>query len=103
MIPLLPRPKAQEATGRGDSRKPRLTGEGDFVSTEYPSRPSEKRKRRKSAFAQNSSTAVTTPWCFGPPTPEEKARRLAELRVVLADSAPAFRARLRAREQGEQL
>jgi hypothetical protein len=72
------------------------------VSTHNPSRPSEKRKRRKSTFAQNSSAAITPPRCFGTPTPEEKARRLAALRAVLADSAPAFQARLRAGEQGEQ-
>jgi len=72
------------------------------VSTEYPSRPSEKRKRRKSTAAQNSSAAVTPPRCFGMPTPEEKARRLAVLRAVLADSAPEFQARIDAGEQGEQ-
>jgi hypothetical protein len=72
------------------------------VSTHNPSRPSEKRKRRKSAFAQNSSPTAAPPQCFGTPTPEEKARRLAALRAVLADSAPAFQARLRAGEQGEQ-
>ncbi len=70
------------------------------MSTEYPSRPSEKRKRRKSAFAQNSSAAVAPPRCFGPLTPEDRARRVAELRTVLA--APAFQARLRAGERGEQ-
>ena len=93
---------ADQATGRGDSRKPRLTGEGDFVSTHYPSKPSEKRKRRKSAFAENSSAAVAPPRCFGTPTPEEKARRLAALRAVLADSAPEFQDRIDAVEQGEQ-
>ena len=35
-------------------------------------------------------------------TPEEKARRLAVLRAVLADSAPEFQARIDAGEQGEQ-
>ncbi len=72
------------------------------MSTHNPSRPSEKRKRRKSAFAQNSSATAAPPRCFGTPTPEEKARRLAALRAVLADSAPEFQARFRAGEQGEQ-
>ena len=72
------------------------------MPTHNPSKPSEKRKRRKSAFAQNSSVAVAPPQCFGTPTPEEKARRLAALRAVLADSAPEFQARLRAGGQGEQ-
>ena len=72
------------------------------MSTHNPSRPSEKRKRRKSAFAQNSSATAAPPQCFGTPTPEEKARRLAVLRAVLADSAPEFQARIDAGERGEQ-
>src|SRR5512144_3006589 len=98
----LPRPKAREATGRGDLRKPRLTGEGDFVSTRNPSKPSEKRKRRKSAFTEISPAAVAPPRCFGTPTPEAKARPLAVLRAVLAESAPEFQARIDAGEQGGQ-
>ena len=98
----MPRPNAHQATGRGDSRKPRLTGEGDFVSTHHPSKPSEEGKRRKSAFAENSSATAAPPQCFGTPTPEEKARRLAELRTALAGAAPTFQARLRAGEQGER-
>ncbi len=72
------------------------------MSTHNPSRPSEKRKRRKSAFAQNSSPTAAPPQCFGTPTPEEKARRLAALRAVLADSAPAFQARARRAGEGQQ-
>ncbi len=72
------------------------------MSTHNPSRPSEKRKRRKSAFAQNSPATAAPPQCFGTPTPEEKARRLAVLRAVLTDSAPEFQARIDAGEQGEQ-
>jgi hypothetical protein len=72
------------------------------VSTHHPSKPFEKRKCRKSAFTGISPAAVAPPRCFGTPTPEEKARRLAVLRTVLADSAPEFQARLRAGEQGEQ-
>ena len=88
--------------GRGDSRKPRLTGEGDFVSIRNPSKPSEKRKRRKSAFTEVSPAAVALPRCFGTPTPEEKARRLAALRAALADSAPTFQARARRAGEGQQ-
>ena len=72
------------------------------MSTHHPSKPSEEGKRRKSAFAENSSATATPPRCVGPPTPEEKARRLAVLRAVLADSAPEFQARIDAGEQGEQ-
>ena len=72
------------------------------MSTYHPSKPSEEGKRRKSAFAENSSATAAPPRCFGTPTPEEKARRLAVLRAVLADSAPEFQARIDAGEQGEQ-
>ena len=72
------------------------------MSTHNPSRPSEKRKRRKSALTEISSVAVAPPRCFGTPTPDEKARRLAVLRAVLADSAPKFQTRIDAGEQGEQ-
>jgi hypothetical protein len=72
------------------------------VSIRNPSKPSEKRKRRKSAFTEVSPAAVALPRCFGTPTPEEKARRLAVLRAELADSAPEFQARLRAGERGKQ-
>ena len=54
------------------------------------------------AFAEISSATADPPRCSGPPTPEEKARRLAVLRAVLADSAPAFQARIDAGERGEQ-
>ena len=72
------------------------------MSTHNPSKPSEKRKRRKSAFTEISPAAVAPPWCLGTPTPEEKARCLAVLRPVLADSAPEFQARIDAGEQGER-
>jgi hypothetical protein len=75
----MPRPsKATNLTGRGDPRKPRLTGEGDFVSIHNPSKPSEERKRRKSVFTEISSAAVAPPQCFDTPTPDEKARRNGE-------------------------
>ena len=77
-------------------------GEGDFVSTRHPSKPSEEGKRRKSAFAENSSAAVAPPRSSGTPTPDEKARRLAVLRALLADAAPAFQARIDAGDRGEQ-
>ena len=72
------------------------------MPTHNPSKPSEKRKRRSSAFTGISPAAVAPPRCFGSLTPEEKARRLALLRAVLADAAPEFQARIDAGEQGEQ-
>ena len=72
------------------------------MSTHNPSKPSEKRKRWKSAFAENSSATAAPPRCFDTPTPDEKARCLAVLRAVLADSASEFQARIDAGEQGER-
>ena len=72
------------------------------MSTEYPNKPSEEGKRRKSDFAEISSATTDPPRCFGTPTPDEKARRLAALRAVLVDAAPAFQARIDAEKRGEQ-
>ena len=58
-------------------------------------------KGRSDPFTEISPHAATTPRC-GPLSPEDRARRVAELRAALADSAPEFQARLRAGEQGEQ-
>ena len=69
------------------------------MSTRYPSKPPEEGKPRRPAFAGISSAAVAPPRCFGPPTPDERARRLAALRAALADAAPQFHAR--ARRAGE--
>ena len=70
------------------------------MSTRNPSKPSEEGKRRKSAFAENSSATTDPPRSSGTPTPDEKARRLAALKAVLADSAPAFQAHARRTGEG---
>ena len=98
----MPRPTATKLTAEATHENPGSRGEGDFVSTHHPSKPSEKCKRRSSAVAENSPAAVAPPRCLGTPTPEEKARRLARLRAVLADAAPEFQARIDTGEQGEQ-
>ena len=67
----------------------------------YCSRPTDCCKGRSDSVTEISSDAPTTRR-FGTPTPEEKARRLAVLRAVLADSAPEFQARIDAGERGEQ-
>ena len=72
-----------------------VTGEG--VLMRYSSRPSDCCKGRSEPIAENSSDA---PPRFGPLAPEDRARRVTELRAVL--SAPAFQARIRAGEQGER-
>jgi hypothetical protein len=69
------------------------------VRTGYSSRSTGQCKGRSDSFTKISSDAPTTR-CFGPLTPEDRARQVAELRTALA--APAFQARLRAGEQGEQ-
>jgi hypothetical protein len=61
----------------------------------YSSRPTDCCKGRSEPFTENSPDA---PPRFGPLAPEDRARRLAELRAIL--SAPAFQARIRAGEQG---
>ena len=67
----------------------------------YSNQPLVQCKGRSDPFTEISPHASTTRR-FGPPTPEEKACRLAVLRAVLADSAPEFQARIDAGEQGEQ-
>ena len=67
----------------------------------YSNLPLAQCKGRSDSFTEISSDAPTTRR-FGTPTPEEKARRLAVLRAVLADSAPEFQARIDAGERGEQ-
>ena len=65
----------------------------------YSNQPPAQCKGRSDPFTEISPDAATTPR-FGPLSPEDRARRVAELRTMLA--APAFQARLRAGEQGEQ-
>ena len=67
----------------------------------YSNQPLAQCKGRSDSFTEISSDAPTTRR-FGTPTPAEKARRLAVLRAVLADSAPEFQARIDAGERGEQ-
>jgi hypothetical protein len=56
-------------------------------------------KGRSDPFTEISPHAATTPRS-GPLSPQDRARRIAQLRTILA--APTFQARLRAEEQGEQ-
>jgi len=65
----------------------------------HSSRPTDQCKGRSELITENSSDA---PPCCGPLTPDDRARRLAELRTALADAAPTFQARIRAGEGGEQ-
>jgi hypothetical protein len=53
-----------------------------------------------SPFAEISSATADSPPSSGPPTPDEKARRLAALRAALADATPAFQARARRAGEG---
>jgi hypothetical protein len=65
----------------------------------HSNQPSAQCKGRSNPFTEISPHAATTRR-FDPLSPEDRARRVAELRAVLA--APAFQARLRAGERGEQ-
>jgi hypothetical protein len=90
----LPRPRHTNLPAEAKSNT-HLDGEG--VSVRYSSRPTNQCKGRSEPFTENSADA---PPRFGPLAPEDRARRVTELRAVL--SAPAFQARLRAEERGEQ-
>ena len=63
----------------------------------HSSRPTYQCKGRSEPITENSSDALPH---SGPLTPDDRARRLAELRMALADAAPTFQARLRTGEQG---
>ena len=78
-------------------QNPSLWGGGFYVN--YSNQPLAQCKGRSDPFTEISPDASTTQR-VGPLTPEDRARRVAELRTVLA--APEFQARLRATEQGEQ-
>jgi hypothetical protein len=65
----------------------------------YSSRPTNQCKGRSEPITENSSDA---PPRFGPLAPDDRARRLAELRAALAGSAPTFQVRIRSGEQGER-
>jgi hypothetical protein len=65
----------------------------------HSNQPSAQCKGRSDPFAEISPDAATTRRC-GPLSPEDRARRVAQLRAVLA--APEFQARIDAGEQGEQ-
>ena len=65
----------------------------------YSNQPPAQCKGRSDPFTEISPHAATTRRS-GPLSPEDRARRVAELRTILA--APAFQARRRAGERGEQ-
>ena len=64
----------------------------------YSSQPTDRCKSRSHSITENSSDAP--PRRFGPLAPDDRARRVAELRAVL--SAPTFQDRIRSGEQGGQ-
>ena len=63
----------------------------------YSSRPTMQCKGRSEPITENSPDA---PPRFGPLAPDDRARRLAELRTALAGAAPLFQARIDAGEWG---
>jgi hypothetical protein len=70
------------------------------VRAGYCSRLTTTYKSCKSTPPENCADVAAPPRRSIPPTPGEKARRIAELRAALADAAPLFQARIR-REQEE--
>ena len=65
----------------------------------HSSRPTYQCKGRSQPITENSPNALPR---RGPLTPDDRARRLSELRTALADAAPTFQARIRAGEWGER-
>jgi hypothetical protein len=65
----------------------------------YSSRPTDCCKGRSEPVTENSSDA---PPRFDPLTPADRARRLAQLRLALAGSAPTFQARVRRGGEGSR-
>ena len=65
----------------------------------HSSRPTNQCKGRSKPITENSPYA---PPRRGPLAPDDRARRLAELRTAPADAAPMFQARIRAGERGER-
>jgi hypothetical protein len=97
LIPLMPRPLGLQPNRPRRIQNPLLWGGGSYVH--YSNQPPAQCKGRSDPFTEISLHAATTRR-VGPLSPEDRARRVAELRMMLA--APAFQARLRARERGEQ-
>ena len=67
----------------------------------HSSRPTDQCKGRSQPITENSSDAPPTRRC-GPLTPDDRARRLAELRTTLAGAAPTFHTRNFAEERRER-
>jgi hypothetical protein len=70
------------------------------VRAHYSNRPTERCKSRSSAPTENFADVDSPPHRSIPPTPGEKERRIAELRIVLAEAAPLFQARIRHDQEG---
>ena len=67
----------------------------------YSSRLTNQCKGRSEPITENSSDAPPIRR-FGPLAPDDRARRIAELRTALAGTAPKFQARMDAGKQGER-
>jgi hypothetical protein len=67
----------------------------------YSSRPTNQCKGRSEPITENSSDALPIRR-FGPLAPDDRARRLAQLRTALAGAAPLFRAHVRRGEEGSR-
>jgi hypothetical protein len=70
------------------------------VRASHSSQLTERCKGRKPAPPENFSDVASPPPRPIPPTNGEKARRIAALRLALADAAPLFQARVRREQEG---
>jgi hypothetical protein len=70
------------------------------VPASYLSRPDRRRKTRRDGSPENHNPDDHPPRPAAPLTPAERNRRLAALRLALADAAPDFHARARGGGEG---
>src|SRR3954470_13142288 len=97
----MPRPTwSQPNRPRRSTKNPSHDGEGVLVRADYSNRPSGHCNGRSAAADKNFSDDDSPPRPFILPTPGEKARRIAELRIAMADAAPLFQARIRREQEG---
>src|SRR5689334_2725177 len=95
----MPRPTCRQANRpRRSTKNPSHDGEGVLVRAGYCNPPDDRCKTSPEGLTENPPEPAG-PRRTVPPSPEDRARRLAELRTALSEAAPEFRARIDADEQ----
>jgi hypothetical protein len=92
-------PGYQPSRPRRSTKNPSHDGEGVLVRAGHCNPPDDRCKTTPEGLTENPLGAAE-PRRTVPPSPDDRARRLAELRAALSDAAPAFRARIDADQRG---